>query len=196
VSLPIEVVIIADCASPLDRLAALLDVLGERALVQLRDKHASGAALYERATAIVQLGARLLVNDRLDVALAAGAAGVHLPEDGLDLATARALGAKLVGCSRHTPAAAAAAEAAGADLVILGPIFPTPSKPGVAPLGVQALTAARAAMTGRARLCAIGGIDDAARAAEARAAGATAIAAIRAWWGPLDVALALAATRR
>lgn len=177
-----KLVVIADCAAPLDRLAALVDAAAGDAIVQLRDKRASGAALYARAQAIVALGATLLVNDRLDVALAAGAAGVHLPEDGLDVATARALGARLVGCSRHTPEAAAAS---GADLVILGPIFATPSKPGVAPLGVAALTRARAQMTA-GTLCAIGGIDDAARAAEARAAGADAVAGIRVFWGDDD----------
>lgn len=189
------IVVIADLASPLDRLAALVEAGRGEAVVQLRDKASSGLALYERARAIVALGATLLVNDRLDVALAAGAAGVHLPEDGLDIATARALGARMIGCSRHRPADAAAAEAAGADLVILGPIFATPSKPGVTPLGVAALAEARAAMTGRATLCAIGGIDDPARARDARAAGATAIAAIRAWWTAEDPRAVVAAMR-
>jgi thiamine-phosphate pyrophosphorylase len=155
--------------------------------IQLREKDLDGGALLALARDALAVtrprGARLLVNDRLDVALAAGADGVHLPEDGLTIAEARAIAARpiLVGCSRHSADGVAEAARAGADLVVLGPIWATPSKQG-APLGVAALTEARARITGASRLCAIGGIEDASRAAEARAAGADAVAAIRAVW--------------
>lgn len=178
-----QLVCIADCAAPVDRIAALA-AADPSLIVQLRDREATGRALFERARELVAIGARVLVNDRLDVALAAGALGVHLPEHGLDVATARALGARFVGVSRHTPEAAAAAEAAGADLVILGPIF---SK---AAIGVGAITEALTRMSGRALLCAIGGID-ATNAAQVLAAGADGVAAIRYWWTDTDAASAI-----
>lgn len=153
-------------------------------VVQVREKDLDGGALLAlvRAAIAAAAGAPVIVNDRLDVALAAGAAGVHLPEDGLALADARALAPAgfLVGCSRHDAAAAAAAAAAGADLVQLGPIFETPGKGP--PLGVAALQAARAAMGARGCLVAVGGIADAAQIAACRAAGAEAVAMIRAAW--------------
>jgi len=183
------------------RLAAILDgVARGAALVQVREKDLDGGALYRLVSDVIAVarprGARVLVNDRLDVALAAGADGVHLPEAGLDVATARAVGGAglVVGCSRHSPAAAGAAAADGADLVVLGPIWATPSKEGVvAPLGVDALAAARAAVGDRALLCAIGGVDGGAHGAAARAAGADAVAAIRALWLAGDPGAAAAA---
>lgn len=158
------------------------------AIVQVREKDLAGAALCALVRAAIAAarprGARVVVNDRVDVALATGADGVHLPEAGLSIAAARALlppGA-LVGASRHT---AAAAYACDADLVILGPIFATPGKG--APLGPEALAAAGP------RAVAIGGIDSPARAAACRAAGALAIAAIRAVWSAPDPGAAAAA---
>ena len=173
------------------QLAAMLDAVPPgAALVQVREKDLGGRALLALVEDVVAIarprGAAVLVNDRLDVALAAGADGVHLPEAGLAVADARALApGAIVGCARHTAADAAAC---GADLVVLGPIWATPGKG--APLGVAALAAARAALPARAALVAIGGVDDAARAAEARAAGATAVAAIRALWTAPDPAAA------
>jgi thiamine-phosphate pyrophosphorylase len=158
-------------------------------LIQVRAKALDGGALAELTRAVMAWarphGALVLVNDRLDVALACGADGVHLPEQGLEVAEARALAAGrslLIGASRHDAAAAIAAAIAGADLVHLGPIWATPSKRGLGePLGREALTAARHGIGERAALVAVGGID-AARAALARTAGAHAVAAIRAAW--------------
>jgi len=162
------------------------------ALVQVREKDLDGGPLLAlvRAAMAAAAGAPVMVNDRLDVALAAGAAGVHLPEHGLAIAEARALAPPgfLIGCSRHTVQAAVAAASAGADLVQLGPIFDTPGKGP--PLGVAALRDARAALPAHVRLVAVGGISDAARAAACRAAGADAVAAIRAAWQASAVALA------
>lgn len=141
-------------------------------LVQVREKDLDGGALL----ALVRLARRyapVAVNDRVDVALAAEAQAVHLPEAGLAIADARALFRGVVGVSRHAPDAAL-----DADLVHLGPIFPTPSKPGVPALGTGAL----AAPHGRATLVAVGGIDTPAKAREAAAAGANAVAVIRAAW--------------
>jgi thiamine-phosphate pyrophosphorylase len=166
--------------------------------VQVRERDLDGGPLLALVRAVIATGVPTLVNDRLDVALAAGAAGVHLPEDGLAVTEARALVAHVrgaaaarafvIGASRHSLAGVREAAAAGADAVQLGPIWETPAK-GPA-LGLAALSAARAALeelSGRAgfprtRLVAVGGIDSPARAAEAWAAGADAVAAIRGIW--------------
>ena len=141
-------------------------------VVQVREKDLDGGPLLALVRA-AQPFAPVLVNDRLDVALAAGAWGVHLPERGLPLADARALAPSLVlGVSRHAPGAVPA------DLVQLGPIWPTPSKPGAPTLGEAALATA----PGGAVLVAVGGIDSPERAAAAAAAGADAVAVIRAAW--------------
>jgi thiamine-phosphate pyrophosphorylase len=152
------------------------------AIVQVREKDLDGGPLLALVREALATGARVLVNDRVDVALAAGAHGVHLPERGLALADARALlpPSALVGASRHDLAGVVAAAAAGADLIQLGPIWPSPGKG--APLGLDALRAARDAIAGCAQLVAVGGIDSETRAREALAAGADAVAAIRWAW--------------
>jgi thiamine-phosphate pyrophosphorylase len=159
--------------------AALAGAQPGEVLVQLREKDLGGRDLAALARALVALGAPVLVNDRVDVALAAGAAGVHLPEDGMEVAAARQLlppGA-IVGASVHSVEAAARSDA---DLVLLGPIWDSPGK---RPCGLSALAAAAA----RTRVWAIGGID-ASRAAEARAAGAAGVAVIRAVMAARDPA--------
>jgi thiamine-phosphate pyrophosphorylase len=103
--------------------------------------------------------ARVLVNDRLDVALAAKAGGVHLPASGLPLAGARrhARGRFLVGRSVHALAEAREAEKAGADYLVFGPIFATPGKAAYGePQGVTALR--RVVEAVRIPVWAIGGI--------------------------------------
>lgn len=165
------------------------------AAVQVRAKDLPTRPLLELARRAVGIarprGAAVFVNDRLDVALAAGADGVHLPERGVREADVRAAAGAiplLVGRSTHSPDDALAAGRAGADVVALGPIFETPSKRalGHAPLGPGALQRAREALAaagGSARLFAIGGITGEGEAARARAAGADGIACIR---GVLD----------
>lgn len=143
-------------------------------LVQIREKDLDGGMLLDLVQ-IARRYARVIVNDRVDVALAADAQAVHLPEAGLSVADTRALFAGVIGVSRHAPADVADT---GADLVHLGPIFETPSKPGKPPLGPGVLAAPR----GRARLVAVGGIDTPARAREAAQAGADAVAVLRAAW--------------
>lgn len=164
--------------------AAVARVAAPGVLVQVREKDLDGGPLLALASAAIATGARVAVNDRVDVALAAGAHGVHLPERGLAIATAREIAGSCaisVGASRHSLDGVRAA--ASADLVQLGPIWETPGK-GPA-LGLDALRAARAALDdcgSSARLVAIGGITDPARAQLALAAGAHAVAAIRAAW--------------
>jgi thiamine-phosphate pyrophosphorylase len=164
--------------------AGLAGAAPGQVLIQLREKDLGGRDLVALARALVALGAPVLVNDRVDVALAAGAAGVHLPEDGMDVAAARALlppGA-LVGASVHSAEAAARCDA---DVVVLGPIWDTPGKPAC---GLEVLRAAAA----RRPVWAIGGID-ATRAAEARATGAVGVAVIRAVMAAGDAASAVRA---
>jgi len=149
--------------------------------IQLRDPRAGGGALLRAARALRALtraaGAALLVNDRVDVALAVAADGVHLPAASFPIPAARALlgPAAWIGRSTHAPEEAVVAAAAGADYVILGPIFPTPSKARYgAPLGIAAVAATRTSVP----LVAIGGVT-AACVPELRRAGATGIAVVR-----------------
>lgn len=142
-------------------------------LVQVREKDLDGGRLLE-LIAIARRYSRVIVNDRVDVAIAAEAIAVHLPEDGgLTIAEARAQFPGIIGVSRHAPDADT-----GADLVHLGPIWETPSKLGRPGLGLDVLKAPH----GTAKLVAVGGIDSPERAREAAAAGADAIAVIRAAW--------------
>jgi thiamine-phosphate pyrophosphorylase len=156
---------------------------GGATLLQLRLKDASARDVLAVARAIVPLvrsaGARLVVNDRPDVALAAGADGVHLGQDDLPVAAARrVLGpAALIGLSTHDPAQASAAAAAGADYLGVGPVYATTSKANaLLPRGLDLVAAARAAVPDRP-LVAIGGIT-AATAVAVRAAGADSVAMI------------------
>lgn len=145
--------------------------------VQIREKDLDGGALLELAR---RVRVRLIVNDRVDVALAVGAWGVHLPERGLDVATARRVAPGVtIGCSRHTVADAVRAFRDGADYVQLGPIWETPGK-GPA-LGVKAIQALRREeMYGT--IVAVGGIESSGQAYDAAEAGADAVAVIRAAW--------------
>lgn len=113
-------------------------------LVQLREKELPGRRHYELALAFRRLtaeaGALLIVNDRLDIALAAGADGVHLGQDDLPVAAARRLAPELIiGASTHSLAEALAAQEQGASYVNIGPIFPTRTKPDAVFLGTGAL---------------------------------------------------------
>jgi len=156
---------------------------GARA-VQLRERGLETRELLALAEHLRRLtreaGAALLINDRIDVALACDADGVQLPESSFSVSDARALlGPKrLIGVSIHSTTSFAAAAASGADFAVLGPVYDTPSKRQFgAPLGVDAFAAARAAA--RLPLFAIGGVDlD--RVAAVHHAGADGIAVIRA----------------
>lgn len=172
--------IAAAFADAISRAVAGLDDV----IVQVREKDLDGAHLLALARAAVATGVRVLVNDRADVARAAGAWGVHLPERGLPLAAARAL-VGVVGVSRHAPG-----DVSGADLVQLGPIFETPGPGKAPPLGVAAL-ATKVSGT----LVAVGGFDSPARVHAAIAAGADAVAVIRGAWGGSLAELARAARR-
>ena len=122
-------------------------------LVQYRSKFKDGGPMYEEALALKALCDRydvpLIINDRVDVALAVGAAGVHVGQDDLPCAVVRALtGADFViGVSAHNPEEARHAIAAGADYLGCGAVFGTATKPGVAKLGLANLRAIRRVAT-------------------------------------------------
>ena len=123
--------------------------------------------------------ARLFVNDRLDIALACGAAGVQLGNSSLAPAEARRLCADWwIGRSVHDLDEARAAQQAGADYLVLGPVYPTPSHPGGLPVDAATL----AAVVGLGLpVIAIGGVT-VERASSLKAAGVYGVAAIRALW--------------
>lgn len=171
-------------------------------VVQLRLKHASSRELAAAAAMVRRVtraaGALFVVNDRLDVALAAGADGVHLGQDDLPLAAAhRALAAAgaalLVGISTHDLAQVAAAVAGGADYLGFGPVFPTGTKANPDPVvGLDGLAAA-CARAHPVPVVAIGGIGlgHAAAVHAAGAAAACAIGAVNAAADPVAAARAL-----
>ena len=132
---------------------------------------------------------RLFVNDRLDVALAVPCAGVHLGHGSLPVDAARGLNPLWwIGRSVHDLAEAEAASLAGADYLVVGPVFETASHPGRAPLGLEQLNAIVEA-AGELPVIAIGGIT-AERVPEVRRSGAYGVAAIRALWDDADPAAA------
>lgn len=131
--------------------------------IQLREKDLGGGELFtlaEKTSALCQrYGAALLINDRVDVALAVGAAGVQLGKLSLPITTARALLGpdKWIGASIHSLEEVASAEAGGADFLIFGPVYFTPSKAIFgAPQGVAALK--KIAEASRLPVYAIGGV--------------------------------------
>ena len=131
-------------------------------LVQYRSKATDGGLMYEEALRLKVLCDRyavpLIINDRLDVAMAVGAAGVHLGQDDLPCAVARQiLGPDyLIGVSAHNPEEARAAVAAGADYLGCGAVFGSTTKSNVQALGVEGLAAIRRAV--QVPLVGIGGV--------------------------------------
>ena len=145
-------------------------------MIQIREKDLEARSLVELVRKIVEAGAgthtRVLVNDRLDVALAAGADGIHLPADGLPIHAVREM-IGLVGVSTHTLKEVERAEAEGADFAVFGPIFDTPGK---TPLGVEQLRRVTRAVT--IPVLAIGGVTGE-NTSQVIEAGARGIAGIR-----------------
>lgn len=150
--------------------------------VQLREKDLSAAELYPLALELRQLtrefSAKLLINDRVDLALAVDADGLHLGAHSLPVSVVRQLlgEQRIIGVSTHHPDEVRRAALAGADFVTFGPIYATPSKlPYGPPVGLEPL----AAICANAPLpvLALGGIS-VARLPELRAAGCRQVAVI------------------
>lgn len=163
-------------------------------LIQLRDKTSDTAGFYKNALLIRRLlndKALYIINDRLDIAQAARADGVHLGQDDLPVKAARAiLGPhRIIGKSCHSLKQAIQAEREGVDYVSIGPIFKTPTKPGYRPAGLKVLreTCQRLKLP----IVAIGGINTD-NIESVRKAGARLIAVVRAICKARDIAQAIA----
>jgi thiamine-phosphate pyrophosphorylase len=176
--------------------AALAGLPPGTVAVHLREKDLGGRDLLSAARALHAVcrahGQLLIVNDRLDVALAVGADGAHLPAAGVPPREARRLlpGGALVGVSCHSEEDVARAREGGASYAFLSPIFDTPSKRAYGPpIGIAPLR--RAAALGLP-LVALGGVAPE-NVAALRGAGAAGVAAIRAWLCGPDPAAAVRA---
>jgi len=131
--------------APQDNLLTVVEAAlkGGLPLVQYRDKHSDDGLRLRRAQALKDLchryGALFLINDRVDLALAVDADGVHLGQQDLPLATARQLlgSHRIIGCSTTNPEEMQRAIQAGADYIGVGPVFATPTKPDKAAAGVD-----------------------------------------------------------
>lgn len=217
----LHVVAGADVVGARDFRARLLPVLeagGPSLAVHLRGRGTSARRLHHVAEWLVRAAAarrvRAIVNDRVDVALAVGAGGVHLREDSLppavvrslwqahSLRHARAPGDGWIGRSIHSPAQVADFPVGAVDFFMLGAVYPTTSHPGRLPLGLEAVVAASggAEGTGTAAastegtgtaVVAIGGITPE-RVGPVCAAGAWGVAVASGVWGAGDPAEAVA----
>jgi len=151
--------------------------------LQLRDKTGSARRVMAQAARLLAItrpaGIPLIINDRADLARAAGADGVHLGQDDLPVAEARAiLGAgRLIGKSSHSLDQAMAAGAEGPDYVGFGPVFPTPTKPDYGSVGLDLISRVISAV--RVPVVCIGGID-LATLPQVLASGAERVAVVRA----------------
>jgi len=180
--LPSHFYAMVDPAGGHEPVALAETLLGAGARVmQLRLKDASGRDFLAAARSIAAMcrkrGAILIVNDRVDIAILAGAHGVHLGQEDLPLEAARRIAGPdlIVGISTHRIDQARAAESGGADYIGFGPMCPGGLKNIAAGQGLDQLRAIRAAVN--IPIVAIGGITEA-RVPEVLAAGADAVAII------------------
>lgn len=169
-------------------------------LIQIRERDLGTRALLALVERGVELArgtaTRILVNDRLDIALAAGADGVHLPVHSFPVAVVREKvgDALLVGASTHNLEELRTAERGGADFVVFGPVFETPSKREYGPpLGLEKL--ADAVHTAKIPVLALGGIN-LANAADCLRAGAAGLAAISLFQASTDLSKTVAQLRQ
>jgi thiamine-phosphate diphosphorylase len=148
--------------------ALALAAQGGAHVLQIREKKAPAAEVYDLCLEVrarcEEAGVRpkLFVNDRIDIAIAIGADGVHLAAKSLPVAVVRRIAKEsgwpgVIGCSVHSLEEAVAAEAAGADYVTFGHVYASESHPGVPPRGVYALR--RVVEAVNIPVIAIGGID-------------------------------------
>ena len=159
-------------------------VESEISLIQIREKQLSAKQVFELASKAANLTknskTKLLVNDRADIALAAGADGVHLPANGLSAEIVRREFPPgfIIGVSAHSPEEVEKARLGGADFATFGPVFATASKAKYgAPQGLSRLREVSEA-AGEFPIIALGGIDET-NFTETLMAGAKGFAAIR-----------------
>ena len=171
-----------NCLQGRDFLGCIENALqGGVTLVQLREKNVDGGIFLQRALAVKNLcdkyNVPLLINDRIDVALACKAAGVHLGQDDIPPSVARAiLGPDaIIGVSAHSCEEALAAEKDGADYLGVGAVFPTNSKDDASEVGLNMLKEIR--QISKLPIVGIGGIN-AQNYTQVRAAGAQGAAII------------------
>ena len=171
-----------NCLQGRDFLGCIENALqGGVTLVQLREKNVDGGIFLQRAIAVKNLcdkyNVPLLINDRIDVALACKAAGVHLGQDDIPPSAARAiLGPDaIIGVSAHSCEEALAAEKDGADYLGVGAVFPTNSKDDASEVGLNMLKEIR--QISKLPIVGIGGIN-AENYTQVRAAGAQGAAII------------------
>ncbi len=163
---------------------------GARLALHVRGPATDGRTVHDLAVALRSpardAGARLLVNDRVDVALAAGLDGAHLGERSLPVTEARRLlgGERLIGASVHDRGRARAACEEGANYAFVGTIFSTPSHPGRTGIGVSGMAAILEAAPGFPML-GIGGVS-VARVADVVRAGAYGVAVLGGVWAARD----------
>ncbi|HEX9475881.1 MAG TPA: thiamine phosphate synthase [Candidatus Dormibacteraeota bacterium] len=157
--------------------SAGMKAAGRSTILQVRAPLSTAHATELETTALVASSpVPVIVSSRCDIALAAGAAGVNLPENDIPIGAARVLmGERMVGRSVHTLESALRAEGEGADYVIYGPVWPSASHPASTPAGINALAEVAHAL--RIPVLAIGGVTEG-RIAECHAAGAAGFAAI------------------
>lgn len=157
--------------------SAGMKAAGRATILQLRAPLSTASATEQEATALVATSpVPVIVSSRCDIALAAGAAGVNLPENDIPVTAARVLmGERMVGRSVHSLESALRAESEGADYVIFGSVWASASHPASMPAGIEALATVAHAL--RIPVLAIGGVTEQ-RIAECRAAGAAGYAAI------------------
>jgi len=187
------------CRRPLEEMVREA-VEGGVTVVQLRLKQVSSRELFCMAVQLGNLlrpqGIPLFINDRLDIALAAGADGVHLGRTDLPWREARRLAPNpfLIGASVRTVSEALEAESAGVDYVAVSPVFVTPTKPDAeSPVGLEGIRRIRQAV--RIPLVAIGGIHIG-NAAEVIRAGCDGVAVVSAILGASDIRAAALELRR
>jgi thiamine-phosphate pyrophosphorylase len=173
-------------------------VAGGVTMVQLRERAAPAGEVLDLARRLKRVtrgGALLVINDRVDIALAVEADGVHLPEDGLPTGTARGLMGKysVLGRSVHSVDAAVRAGREGAEFLIAGTIFESPSKPDAKPVGPKLISDIAKAI--ELPVLAIGGIT-AARVEEVVKAGAAGVGVVSAIAAAEDPKAAAAELRK
>lgn len=159
-------------------------------VIQLRDKNLSARALVELCQELQNIchatGTLFVLNDRVDVALAADLDGVHVGQDDLPVKMARQIlgHKKIIGCSCHSLAQAKQAQSDGADYVSCGPLFSTPTKPDYQPVGLGLIKEYLPDI--KIPFVPIGGIDDS-NLEQVLAAGAPRAAVVRAVCGADDI---------